>query len=130
MKFKQNFLLLSDEAFQGANNKLSIIGIFKEIFFPEFPHTHLKTVLVGNFDILEADSQEAEITVDLVDKKGNPIGLNLPAIKLNIPENKESFNFILEIGNMKLEKEGRYKFIVKANNKKIGETNFKAKKRK
>lgn len=133
-KLKKNFLFLCDNAFQGENKKLSIIGIFKIIFAPKFPFTHLKSVLVGNFDIVDTRLKELELSIDLVDDKGNPIGLNLPPIKRPIPVKKDKkkrvINFILEIGNLKFQKDGKYKFIIKADSEKVGETSFEVIKRK
>jgi len=127
-KLKENFLFLCDNAFQGENKKLSIIGIFKVIFSPKFPFTHLKSTLVGNFDVVDTELKELEISVDLVDDKNNPVGLSLPPIKLPIPikkdKKKRAINFILEIGNLKFQKDGRYKFIIKADSEKVGETSF------
>jgi len=128
-KLRKNFLFLCDNAFQGENKKLSIIGIFKVILVPKLPAIHLKSTLVGNFEVLDKKIKEIDIFIDLVDEKRNPVGLSMPPVKITIPKIKDkenrTINFILEIGNIKFEREGDYIFLIKANSELIGQTSFK-----
>jgi hypothetical protein len=129
-KFKLNFLFLCDEAFIGENRKLSIIGIFKVIKLRKVPGTYLKSVLVGSFSPLNKKIKDLNIKVNLLGPGGEPVGLSIPPVKLPTIEKKKRLrdvNFTLELGNLKFEVEGDYKFEVLANNELLGEYKFQVK---
>ena len=128
-KLRKNFLFLCDNAFQGENKKLNIIGIFKVIFVPKLPAIHLKSTLVGNFEVIDKKIKEIDISIDLVDEKRSQVGLSIPPIKITIPKikdkKKRTINFILELGNIKFEKEGNYRYLVRTGSELVGKTSFK-----
>ncbi len=121
-KFSKNFIFLCDDAVMGENGKISLIGIFEKVNFVSIPSSLLKCVLVGNFNILDKAEEDVAIQINLLDEQGNIVGLKAPEIKLRIKKNEKKerkLGFIVEIGNLKFEKTGKYKFEIKANSERI-----------
>lgn len=130
-RFEKNFVILCDEAFLGEAGKVSIIGIFERIFADKMPAVHLKSVLVGNFNVNDNKTSEANVKIDLVDIEGNTVGLSIPNIKLNIPLSSSKIRrvgFIYALGNLKFEKYGVYKFLVTIDSEIVGEYMFEVQK--
>lgn len=106
---------------------MSIIGIFQRINLTQIPGTHLKFVLVGNFSVLYKETANIEITINLIDPNNDPINLNISPLKLPVPPEIKAtrdVGFVIEIGNLRFETDGDYKFEVNINNEKIGEYKF------
>lgn len=127
-KYKLNFLFLSDDAFRDERGKVCIIGIFDVINLKEFPGTLLKSVLVGNFSLFENKIGSLEIGINLLGPGERSIDLKIPSVHIPIsPEVKKlgHVGFFLELGNLKFEEAGDYKFKVSVNNEELGEYKFK-----
>lgn len=126
-KFKLNFLFLCNEAFVGEGNKLSIIGIFKNIRLGKIPGIYLKCVLVGGFTVLTKTARSLDIDVRLIGPDGQPVAAPVPPFSLPPAGERTAagdVNFTLELGNLKFEKEGDYKFEVKVGGEPLGEYKF------
>lgn len=115
----------------GDGKKLNIIGIFKRINLREIPGNYLKCVLVGNFGLLNKRLKELNINVRLIDPDKKPVGSPIPPFRLPvaIKEGKrlEDVNFTLELGNLKFETEGKYRFEIAVNGELLGEYKFEVK---
>jgi hypothetical protein len=130
-KFSKNFLILCDEAFLGEHGKVNIIGIFERIYSPTLPAIHLKSVLVANFEVNDPNLLEADVSVDLMDEHNKTIGLSIPKIKIKIPKSKSAkrrAGIMVQLGNLKFENYGSYKFIVKIDSEVLGECIFEVQK--
>ncbi|OGG06223.1 hypothetical protein A3D05_03610 [Candidatus Gottesmanbacteria bacterium RIFCSPHIGHO2_02_FULL_40_24] len=125
-KLIQNYLFICDEAFLGQGGKMNIIGIFRTINMSKLPGTHLKTVLVGNFDVLDNSLKEVSLEISLTDSRGVSQGLTVGPMKMTVPENNKgrNINILIEMGNVKFEKEGKYAFLVKADGETVGKADF------
>lgn len=126
-KYKQNILVLSDQAFLDDKGKANIIGIFEKIFVTELPSVHSKSVLIGNYDVYDSKITEINIKIDIVDDSGKTVGLNLNNLIVKPSEAISALRrigFIIEIFNLKIEKTGIYTIVVYANDEKIGEFAF------
>lgn len=131
-KFKLNFLFLCDDAFVGEGNKLSIIGIFKNIGLGRIPGVYLKCVLVGGFTVSNRAARSLDIDVRLIGPDGQLVGAPIPPFSLPPAGEKTAagdVNFTLELGNLKFEKEGDYKFEVKVDSEFLGEYKFQVRRR-
>lgn len=130
-KFSKNFLILCDEAFLGEHGKVNIIGIFEKIFSPTLPAIHLKSVLVANFEVNDPSLLEADVIVDLLDENNKTVGLSIPKIKIKIPKSefiKRRAGIMVQLGNLKFEKYGSYKFVIKIDSEVLGECIFEVQK--
>jgi len=126
-KFTKNFLFLCDHA-SISDGKLNALGIFEEINISQIPGTHLKCVLVGNFEINDSTINQVSIEVKLNDPKNNTVLLEIPAMKLPVPRDNKGrqgkINVLLELGNLKLEMEGKYCFKVFMNSEHVSDYEF------
>ena len=132
-KFKLNFLHLCDTAFFSQEGKLNIIGVFDVVNLKNISSKLLKAVLVGNISVLHPKISKIKFGVKLVNGTNQSIDLKIPPMELAIPKQiKESerevkVGFVLEIGNIKFPKKGKYKFKVSVNGQNIGEVGFEVK---
>ena len=130
-KFIKNFVLLCDDAIIGQKGKVSIIGIFEKVYLTTLPGTLLKSVLVGNFDVLVNSIENIDLRVDLLDEKNTKLGLSAPTVELKVPKpdaKKRRIGFMLVLGNLKFENYGTYKFVVTMNSEITGEYSFEVQK--
>jgi len=125
--FIKNFLFLCDHALIENNQKLSVIGIFDSIQLRSIPGTILKSVLVGSYNVVKKINT-AKLEIKLEDDSGKSILINLPTINVALPVSDKTMpqrlNFTIEIGNLKFEKAGTYKFIIYFNGDKVDEYKF------
>ncbi len=126
-KFTKNYLLLCDHAFLSEGGKLNVLGVFETINLAQIPGVHLKCALVGNISINDSSIKDALIEVSLKDPEANSVLLNIPGMKMpvsKVSNEPGKINFILELGNLKFEKEGIYTFVVKVNGEHLADYEF------
>ena len=127
---KKNFLLLCDHAFVGDRGKLNLIGIYDEMLFPVFPAVVLKTVFVANYTVDETTEQNLVLSIELFNENKKKIEINIPPNTMSINSGKgvKKINVIIEIGNLRFDAPGMYTYILKCNNRNIGEFSLEVKK--
>jgi hypothetical protein len=117
---KLELLTICDYAAISQDNKLSIIGIFEQIYVSSFPSQHPQMFIVG---IIKGEPGKVE-NLSLTIK--NPEGTDaIPSQKINInigPNGKS--NIIAGVGNLPLTAAGFYKITLGVEGKTIGEKEF------
>lgn len=117
---KLELLLLCDYAILSKENKLSLLGIFDQIYVEKVPSQHLKMYLVG---VLKGEpSSEVIIKFSIKDPQKNEI-LKTPELKIRFGENGLA-NLINEFGNFPIKEVGSYLIEVFTSDTKLGESKF------
>ena len=115
VKMDVPIFLLADYANRTADKKLNVLGIFNQINTRKFPARHRLLYLIirvgaeyGEFDTLH------DISVPFIDQDGNKLGEQKGKIEIRTPERpgRGYADIIMEIGDLILEKPGRYEFKV------------------
>jgi hypothetical protein len=109
-----NFSFICDMAFFGEQNKLNIIGIFREINATIFPALHPQLYIVSSMIVEVAGEYEESIKIvrkeDKLDITG-PVKFNF-----NIKStHKEEFGAIARFTNVKFDKPGEYEVHILVN---------------
>lgn len=114
------FVLLSDSALVSSDKKLSVIGIFDQIFTNKTPAMHSKMHLVGM--VKGKPDSSHEIRVRIEDPNGNEL---IPIQKLDttLGSNGQS-NLLYEFVNLPLPLPGKYKVELIENEAPIGTAEF------
>jgi len=120
LKFKIDKLLLCDNAFLSRENKLSIIGIFDDIYSDNIPTIHPTMYLVGM--ITGVANLKDKITLEITNEKEIRILKNME-IEIGTGFFGKG-NFIIQITMLKLENYGTYNINILKENKKIASTSF------
>ncbi len=119
-KTKLDLLTICDYASISQDNKLSIVGIFDQIFVSNLPTQHSQFYIVG---VLSGTAEKMEaLSLEIKDPDGKDV---IPAQKLDIkigPNGKS--NVIAAIGNMPVNETGFFKIILSTKAGTIGEKEF------
>ena len=90
-----------------------------------FPTIHPTFFLVGNTNVLDKTIEKVTVEIELVDEEGKTVVPIPPLeVKLERKDGLASFNIIYGISNVKFEKAGKYRFVVKGNSEYIGTAEF------
>jgi hypothetical protein len=116
--------LVADYANISREGKLNIMGIFNDVFSPNFPARHSSMHLVAKLGAeLGEYGQTRDFTVMLRDADGNRI-FDLSG-QFKVPEGgqgrKPEVNLILELKDIVFPKEGIYQFILLLEKEQKGE---------
>lgn len=117
---KLGFLIVCETAFASQEGNLNIIGIFENIFTPDFPINYPKMTVVFN---VSGSVGDYNFTLSIKDPNKQVI---VPPIKggFNITGTNVKFGFIGNLVNLKFEKEGFYAVSLEVNGRLLGETSF------
>lgn len=119
-KTKLELLTICDYASISQDNKLSIIGIFEQIYVQKLPSQHPQMFIVG---ILKGQSgKKDDLTLSITTPTGKDTIPN-QTIPFSIGPNGKS-NLIAGIGNMPIPEAGFYKVLLSVAGRKIGEKEF------
>ena len=119
-KPKLNFLIVCETAFPSQEGNLNIIGIFENVFAPNFPAIHPKMTIVFN-----VSGNIGEYAFDL-SIKGPDKKEIIPSVRggFNIAGQNTKFGFIGNLVNLKFTTEGTYSVDLSINDRLIGRTQF------
>jgi len=123
-KFSESDLEISlfvvcDQAIISKENKLSIIGIFDQIYSDKFPFNYPKMSVVG----VMAGKPNTEKVVKLEIKDPSNKTVFSSDFKITLGENGKS-NFISEFSNLPAALDGVYTIGLFVGDKKLGQTTF------
>jgi hypothetical protein len=121
-KLKLELIALSNYADFSKDGKLSLSGIFDEIYSASFPSSMLRGFLVFTFANATKD-KEIDLNIAIVDPQGETF-TTLP-VKAN-PGVKGKGNIIVELVNIPLKSRGEYIIIIKQEKEEIGGLKFTA----
>lgn len=125
-----NFIHLCDAASVDSLNKVSVLGIFSNIYFPSVPNTFLKMTLVANIAIGDLPKEEHTLSIKLYNPKGEEIVMKLPInIKFKVPDEidqkrKSELNMIIEITMIEFKEFGEHKYDLLIDNEILGSKKF------
>lgn len=119
-KTKIDLLAICDYASISQDNKLSIMGIFEQIFISDTPSTHPQMFIVG---IIKGEANKAENITLKIQTPSGVEAIPVQTIPINIGPNGKS-NIIASVGNLPLTETGFYKIIISAGKTKMGEKEF------
>ncbi len=127
-KLEKDFIILCENAFASADNKINLIGLFEEIKVDKFPTRHPQSFLVGVFEVDEEDDQDMVVTFELIDSKGKFPDFQVKPLELiKSPVNKRGtrrYGFVIQMVDLPLREEGIYKFVVFVNDIELGQCAF------
>lgn len=119
-KTKLELLTICDYAIVSQDNKLSIIGMFEQIFVANIPSQHPQMFIVG---ILNGEAGKSdELTLEISTPSGSD-AISPQKISVTIGSNGKS-NIIAGVGNLPLQETGFYKIKLKSGDRKLGEKEF------
>jgi hypothetical protein len=127
-----NFIHVCEAASADNLNKLSILGIFNNIYLPSTPNKWPKMCLVASISLGDLSKAEHELELKLFNSKKEEVKLN-PPINLKFPppppieENKKrkpELNLILDLQNLEFTEFGKHEFIIVIDKKEIGSKDF------
>jgi hypothetical protein len=119
-KTKLELLTICDYAVVSQDNKLSIIGMFEQIFVANIPSQHPQMFIVG---ILNGEAgRTEELTLEIKTPNGSD-AIPPQKIPVTVGPNGKS-NIIAGVGNLPLQETGFYKIKLTSNGRKLGEKEF------
>jgi len=119
-KLTLNHFAVCDYAMVSKENKLSLIGIFNQIFVRELPSTYSKIFVVG---VVSGEANEVyEVSLRLNGPDGNNI-IPEQKLKLTVGANGET-NIIAELNNLRFNNAGKYEIDLIMNDKTLGKREF------
>lgn len=118
---KLNFIHLCDQAYI-ANGKVNIMGIFKDIYASQQPAIHPNMSLV--FETLINDDKEHILEIKFKDPNNDDARKSVNINNVKVANVGDAFGYVLNVLNIELKKEGKYKIEIYADNKFLGETYF------
>jgi hypothetical protein len=114
-------LLLCDYALTAQDGKISAVGIFSQINVGTLPAVHGRCFIVA---VLEAESGEHELTLQVVSPKGVGILERPPQLRIDVPANASSANIVADLKGMRLEELGRHRIELRAGDRLLGSAPF------
>lgn len=114
-------LLLCDHAITAQDGKVSAIGLFSQINVSRLPTTYARLFIVA---VLEADSGEHLVTLQVVAPDGQPLLQRPPQMNLNVPPNATTANIVAELKGLQLKELGRHRVELRAGDRLLGSTPF------
>ena len=114
-------LLLCDHAITAQDGKVSAIGLFSQINVSRLPTTYARLFIVA---VLEADSGEHQVTLQVVAPDGQPLLQSPPQMNLNVPPNATTANIVAELKGLQLKELGRHRVELRAGDRLLGSTPF------
>ena len=114
-----DLLVVCDQAFVSKENKLSLIGIFDQIFTDKLPFNYLKLAIVAV--IRGEPNGNYSVRLEIKDPSGKTTPS--PEFKFTLGSNGKT-NLISEFGNLPLPLDGIYKVSLFVGKKAIGQTGF------
>jgi len=119
-KLTLNQFVVCDYAMISKENKLSLVGIFNQVFVRQLPTTYSKIFVVG---IVSGKASEVyEVTLKLNEPTGNNI-IPEQKLKVTIGINGET-NIIAELNNLRFEVAGKYEVELLLQDKTLGKREF------
>ncbi len=119
-KLTLNQFVVCDYAMISKENKLSLVGIFNQVFVRQLPTTYSKIFVVG---IVSGKASEVyEVTLKLNEPTGNNI-IPEQKLKVTIGANGET-NIIAELNNLRFEVAGKYEVELLLQDKTLGKREF------
>jgi hypothetical protein len=115
-KIELDFLITCDDAILSKENKLSLIGIFDQIFVKKFPSAHSKMFVVGA--LRGNPGSDYSVKLKIEDSSSKEV-MPTQEIKNNFGPNGGS-NIIAELGNLPLSRAGAYKISLIAGKEVLG----------
>ena len=119
-KTKLELLTICDYASISQDNKLSIIGIFEQIFVSDFPTQHPQLFIVG---VLTGPANKALDLALSITTPGGEDAIPVQKINISIGPNGKS-NLVATIGNLPINEPGFYKVGLTTGEGKLGEKEF------
>jgi len=116
MGIEKNFIILCDNA-SLKDKKLSIEGVFDAIYAPSFPATHKTMYIVSHFEIDPGSYNEKFVIT-------RPDGTKFTSQEFPFEAEKSRHQFIQQLNNLALTKEGKYTVEIYINNELIGSNYF------
>jgi hypothetical protein len=114
-------LLLCDYALTAQDGKISAVGIFSQINVGTLPAVHGRLFIVA---VLEAESGEHELTLQVVSPKGAGILERPPQLRIDVPANATSANIVADLKGMRIEELGRHRIELRAGDRLLGSAPF------
>ena len=114
-------LLLCDHAITAQDGKVSAIGLFSQINVSRLPTTYNRLYIVA---VLEADTGEHQVTLQVVSPNGEPLLQRPPQMRLNVPPNATTANIVAELKGLQLKELGRHRIELRAGDRVLGSTPF------
>jgi len=114
-------LLLCDHAITAQDGKVSAIGLFSQINVTRLPTTYARLFIVA---VLEADSGEHGVTLQVVSPNGDPLLARPPQMRLNVPPSATTANIVAELKGLQLKELGRHRLELRAGDRVLGSTPF------
>ena len=119
-KLTLNQFVVRDYAMISKENKLSLVGIFNQVFVRQLPTTYSKIFVVG---IVSGKASEVyEVTLKLNEPTGNNI-IPEQKLKVTIGANVET-NIIAELNILRFEVAGKYEVELLLQDKTLGKREF------
>ena len=117
---KLKFITLADYATVSEKGKISIIGLFEQMFVKEAPSKFLRCFFVA---IIEGKpNSEAKVRFSVKSPSGKEV---IPAKDLLIKTGIYGIgNILFDVTNLPLPKTGEYKLSLKSGKKNLGSTSF------
>ena len=116
-----DLLVICDQALVSKENKLSLIGIFDQIFSDKFPFNYLKLAIVAV--IKGAPDSDHTVKMEIKDPSGKLT--SSPEFKFTLGSNGKT-NLISEFGNLPLPLAGEYTVTLISGKKVLGKAVFAA----
>lgn len=119
-KTKLDLFTICDYAVISQDNKLSIIGMFDQIFVTQLPSQHPQLFIVGILNGTPGKTEEIVMTIK------NPLGTDtIPPQQLTITTGPNAkANIIATINNLPINETGIYKVLLVGDGKTLGEKEF------
>jgi hypothetical protein len=114
-------LLLCDYALTAQDGKISAVGIFSQINVGNLPAVHGRCFIVA---VLEAESGEHELTLQVVSPKGAGILERPPQLRIDVPANATTANIVADLKGMRIEELGRHRIELRAGDRLLGSAPF------
>jgi hypothetical protein len=114
-------LLLCDYAMTSQDGKISAIGIFSQINVSKLPAVHGRLFIVA---VLDAEPGQHEISLQVISPKGNAVLQRPPQLRMEVPANATTANFVADLKGLKVEELGRHRIELRAGSRLLGSTPF------
>ncbi|HSA83468.1 MAG TPA: hypothetical protein VLF20_01105 [Patescibacteria group bacterium] len=120
MKLRTTILAICDYASTSKEGKVSINGIFDEIYVQKFPGGLARAFLVATF--IGEPNTTYSLKINLESKAGKVLNTN--NVVTTTSANSRN-NLIVELNGLGFEKEGDYKFVIYDGAREVGSTELK-----
>ncbi|HEX2142673.1 MAG TPA: hypothetical protein VHK28_10465 [Candidatus Limnocylindria bacterium] len=114
-------LLLCDYAITGQDGKVSAIGLFSQLNVSRLPTTYGRLFIVA---VLEADSGQHQLTLQVVSPNGEPLLARPPQMRLEVPPNATTANIVADLKGLQVRELGRHRIELRSGDRVLGSTPF------